>query len=38
MLADGTSRRIYPDADEEAFDSRLSFQEKSNVVDFHSTR
>jgi polyphosphate kinase len=35
LQADGTYRRLNPSSDEEAFDSQLSFQEKSNVVNFH---
>jgi polyphosphate kinase len=35
LLPDGTYRKIYPAEGEEAFNSQLSFQEKSNVVDFH---
>ncbi|HEX8249277.1 MAG TPA: polyphosphate kinase 1 [Pyrinomonadaceae bacterium] len=35
LLADGTYRRLSPaDSGDEAFNSQLSFQEKSNVVDF----
>jgi polyphosphate kinase len=34
LAADGTYRRLAPNSDEEAFNSQLSFQEKSNVVDF----
>ncbi|HEX8370870.1 MAG TPA: polyphosphate kinase 1 [Pyrinomonadaceae bacterium] len=35
LLADGTYRRLSPaDSGGEAFNSQLSFQEKSNVVDF----
>lgn len=36
LQADGTYRKICPASDEEAFNSQLSFQEKSNVVDFNS--
>lgn len=35
LLADGRYERIYPASEEEAFNSQLEFQEKSNVVDFH---
>jgi len=36
LLADGTYKRVLPASDEEAFNSQLEFQEKSNVVDFHT--
>ncbi len=35
LLADGRYERIDPASEEEAFNSQLEFQEKSNVVDFH---
>lgn len=35
LRSDGTYERIVPAANEEAFNSQLSFQEKSNVIDFH---
>jgi polyphosphate kinase len=35
LLSDGTYRRLNPASEEETFNSQLSFQEKSNVVDFH---
>jgi polyphosphate kinase len=36
LLSDGTYKRVLPATDEEAFNSQLEFQEKSNVVDFHT--
>jgi polyphosphate kinase len=36
LLADGTYRRLNPASDEEAFNCQLSFQGKSNVVDFQA--
>ncbi len=36
LLPDGTYRRLEPEPGEEAFNSQLSFQEKSNVVDFQA--
>jgi polyphosphate kinase len=35
LTSDGTYRRLAPGDGEEAFNSQLSFQEKSNVVNFH---
>lgn len=35
LRADGTYEKLTPSAIEEAFNSQLSFQEKSNVIDFH---
>jgi polyphosphate kinase len=35
LQADGSYKRIVPQTGEEAFDSQKSFQEKSNVFDFH---
>ncbi|MDQ3800596.1 MAG: RNA degradosome polyphosphate kinase, partial [Acidobacteriota bacterium] len=36
LLPDGTYRRLEPASDEEEFNSQLSFQEKSNVIDFQA--
>lgn len=35
LRSDGTYERVIRTADEEVFNSQLSFQEKSNVIDFH---
>jgi polyphosphate kinase len=33
---DGTYKRVLPASDEEAFNAQMSFQEKSNIFDFHT--
>lgn len=35
LQPDGIYKRIYPASEEEAFNSQLAFQEKSNVIEFH---
>lgn len=35
LCSDGTYRRITPKVNEKAFNSQISFQEKSNVIGFH---
>lgn len=35
LTSDGNYQRVVPSVNEEIFNSQLSFQEKSNVIDFH---